>query len=70
LKPPLIVVVMVEVPWLPCPMVSEEGEAEMVKLPLALNGNVNSMRPRRQRHSATRLIGNKEPMACSSSVVH
>jgi hypothetical protein len=31
LKPPLIVVVMVEVPWLPCATVSEEGEAETVK---------------------------------------
>ena len=32
LKPPLMVVVMVDVPWLPCAMLSEAGEAEMVKL--------------------------------------
>ena len=32
LKPPLIVVVMVEVPWLPCTMLKRTGEAEMVKL--------------------------------------
>src|SRR5271165_4834445 len=33
LKPPLIVVVMVEVFWLPCGMVRDEGEVEIVKLP-------------------------------------
>ena len=32
LKPPLIAVVIVELPWLPCWMVSEAGEAEIVKL--------------------------------------
>lgn len=32
LKPPLMTVVMVELPWLPCAMLREEGEAEMVKL--------------------------------------
>jgi len=31
LKPPLMVVVMVEVPWVPCCTGSEDGEAEMVK---------------------------------------
>jgi len=30
LKPPLIVVVIVDVPWLPCWMLSETGEAEIV----------------------------------------
>jgi hypothetical protein len=32
LKPPLIVVVIVEPPWLPCTMLKEAGEAEMAKL--------------------------------------
>jgi len=32
LKPPLIVVVMVDVPWFPCATLSEAGEAEIVKL--------------------------------------
>src|SRR5208283_4016994 len=32
LKPPLIVVVRLDVPGLPCGMLSEAGEAEMVKL--------------------------------------
>ena len=32
LKPPLMVVVIVEVPWLPCATVTEIGEAEMLKL--------------------------------------
>src|SRR5271157_6120797 len=36
LKPPLTVVVMVEVFWLPCGMVREEGDAEMVKFLPAL----------------------------------
>jgi len=31
LKPPLTVVVMVDVPWCPSATVSEDGEAEMVK---------------------------------------
>ena len=35
LKPPLILVVIVDVPWLPCGMFSDDGEAEMVKLALA-----------------------------------
>jgi len=32
LKPPLMVVVIVDVPWLPCGRVSDDGEAEIVKL--------------------------------------
>ena len=32
LKPLLMLVVMVEVPWLPAGTVSEDGEAEIVKL--------------------------------------
>ena len=32
LKPPLTVVVVVELPWLPCWMLSPAGAAEMVKL--------------------------------------
>src|SRR5271157_3056768 len=32
LKPPLIVVVSVDVPWFPCATLSEAGEAEIVKL--------------------------------------
>ena len=32
LKPPLIVVVIIEPPWLPCTMLTEVGEAEMAKL--------------------------------------
>jgi hypothetical protein len=31
LKPPLIVVVIVEVPWLPSPTMSDTGEAETLK---------------------------------------
>ena len=32
LKPPLIVLVIVDVPWFPCTTLSEAGEAESVKL--------------------------------------
>src|SRR5215469_16876597 len=32
LNPPFTVVVIVDVPWLPCPTVTERGEAEMLKL--------------------------------------
>jgi hypothetical protein len=32
LKPPLMAVVMVEVPWVPCATLREAGEAEIVKL--------------------------------------
>src|SRR5271167_3952318 len=32
LKPPLIAVVIVEVPWFPCATLSEAGEAEIVKV--------------------------------------
>ena len=32
LKPPLMVVVIVDVPWFPCATLSEAGEAEIVKL--------------------------------------
>src|SRR5271166_3490913 len=32
LKPPLIAVVIVEIPWFPCPTLSEAGEADMLKL--------------------------------------
>src|SRR5271166_1620053 len=32
LKPPLMVVVIVDVPWFPCATPSEAGEAEIVKL--------------------------------------
>src|SRR5271165_7579890 len=32
LKPPLMAVVMADVPWFPCPTLSETGEAEIVKL--------------------------------------
>ena len=31
LKPPLMVVVIVDVPWFPCTILSEAGEAESVK---------------------------------------
>ena len=41
LKPPLTVVVMVEVPKPTCGMVNDEGEAEMVKSADADSGNVN-----------------------------
>jgi hypothetical protein len=33
LNPPLTLAVMVEVPWLPCAILTEAGEAERVKLP-------------------------------------
>ena len=32
LKPPLTVVVMVELPWAPCATLSDAGDAEIVKL--------------------------------------
>src|SRR5271167_4771383 len=32
LKPPLMAVVMVDVPWFPCPTLREVGKAEIVKL--------------------------------------
>ena len=32
LNPPLTVVVIVEPPWVPCCMVTDDGEAEIVKL--------------------------------------
>ena len=41
LNPPLTVVVMVEVPWPPWTMVSEAGEAEIVKFCPALAATVN-----------------------------
>ena len=40
LKPPLTVVVIVDVPGLPWPMVREEGEAEIVKFPVAVTVRV------------------------------
>src|SRR5215469_7166957 len=40
LKPPLTVVVMVEVPWLPCTTLREVGEAESVKLGAAVTVRV------------------------------
>ena len=40
LKPPLTVVVMVEVPWLPCTTLSEAGAAERVKLGAAVTVRV------------------------------
>src|SRR5208283_771577 len=33
-KPPLMAVVMVDVPWFPCSTLSEAGEAEIVKVDL------------------------------------
>jgi hypothetical protein len=41
LKLPLIVVVMLDVPWLPCATVTDEGEAEIVKLAGAVTVRVN-----------------------------
>src|SRR5271169_6495562 len=40
LKPPLIVVVIVDVPWLPCWTLSEAGKAEMVKFAAAVTVSV------------------------------
>ena len=40
LKPPLTVVVMVDVPWLPCVTEREEGEAEMLKVDAAVTVKV------------------------------
>jgi hypothetical protein len=42
LKPPLMVVVMVEVPKPFWPMVSEDGVAEIVKLPVAAAGKAHN----------------------------
>ena len=40
LNPPLTDVVIVDVPWLPSPIVSDDGEAETVKLPLVVTVSV------------------------------
>ena len=40
LKPPVMVLVMVEVPWLPCTTLREAGEAEMVKLGPVRNATI------------------------------
>ena len=40
LKPPLMVVVRVEVPWLPCTTLSDVGEAESVKFAGAVTVSV------------------------------
>ena len=40
LKPPLMAVVMVEFPWPPCTMLSDVGDAEIVKLGGAVTVNV------------------------------
>src|SRR5271167_3390830 len=40
LNPPLMAVVMVDVPWLPCTTLSEEGEAEIVKFGSAVTVSV------------------------------
>src|SRR5208282_2323331 len=40
LKPPLIVVVIVDVPWFPCATLSDDGEAEMVKFGAAVTVSV------------------------------
>ena len=41
LKPPLMVVVMVEAPWLPCATVSDEGEAAIAKFAFAATTRVH-----------------------------
>src|SRR5208283_530206 len=40
LKPPLMAVVIVDVPWFPCPTLSEAGEAEILKLGCAVTVSV------------------------------
>ncbi len=40
LKPPLMVVVIVDVPWLPCCTLSDAGEADMVKFGAAVTVSV------------------------------
>ena len=40
LKPPLTVVVMVEVPWLPWATLRDAGDAEIVKLPVVVTVSV------------------------------
>ena len=40
LKPPLTAVLIVEVPWLPCAMVTEVGEAAIVKFGGTVTVNV------------------------------
>ena len=40
LKPPLMALVIVEVPWFPCATLSEAGEAESVKLAAAVTVSV------------------------------
>jgi len=57
LNPPLIVVVIVDVPWPPCGIVSEDGEAEIVKSPVADSGKVNNKKPARQAHRIARRWG-------------
>jgi len=54
LKPPLTVVVMVEIPKPTCVMVNDEGEAEIAKSADADSGNVNrKMALSRQRDKTT-----------------
>jgi len=56
LKPPLIVVVMVEVPAPFWPMTSEDGPAEMVKLPAAAAGIANTRRIRKETTKTALLL--------------
>ncbi len=41
LKPPLTLVVILDVPWLPCWMLSDAGDAEMAKLGCCEDNTVN-----------------------------
>lgn len=54
LNPPLTVVVMVEVPTLPCATLSDDGEAEIVNVPVALSGNVNNSTKLRKQHQRSK----------------
>ena len=53
LKPPLIVVVMVETPTPFWPILRDEGVAEIVKLPVAANGKVNNKTLNSKQRSKT-----------------
>ena len=55
LKPPLMVVVIVTVPRPFWPMVSEDGVAEMVKLPAAAAGIANNRRVKSERRTTALL---------------
>src|SRR5208337_4152497 len=58
-----MVVVIVDVPWLPWAIAREDGEAEIVKLPVADSGKVNSRKLTRQIQRIGRRFENMMSMS-------